>query len=318
MKEVRSMKVMSPVSSLSTARMQILAGADEIYVGLDYDTFQNVSFSGRGRFNNKGKKVSPSLDELKEIVILAHDNGVIVNFAANTSHMSQSKDDTIEREYQRYVKAGLEAGVDQIIVGDIGNLLILNEMKVNKKIVASVFLATFNIETIQFWKTLGVTRVVLPHHVLLEEIKMIKENVDIEIEIFAGVGCSNIDGSCCFLHNCGENCDLGIPCKARYQLENGMNLAVLDSTLDCLLCNLKDLYDLGIDVVKIIGRDQDIAFTSAMTKIHKEFIEKIKDGKAADQSEIHNYLKQIPWWTEEFCKKNKCKFKSNYITKSFI
>jgi collagenase-like PrtC family protease len=210
-----NMKVMSPVSSLNTARMQILAGADEIYVGLDHDTFQNVSFSGRGRFNNKGKKVSPSLDELKEIVKLSHEHNVIVNFAANTSHMSQSKDDSIEKAYQEYVRAGIEAGVDQIIVGDMGNLMLLYEMKVNKPIVASVFLATFNIEAIRFWKTLGVTRVVLPHHVLLDEIKMIKENVDIEIEIFAGVGCSNIDGSCCFLHNCGENCDLGIPCKAK-------------------------------------------------------------------------------------------------------
>lgn len=312
------MKVMSPVSSLNTARMQILAGADEIYVGLDYDTFQNVSFSGRGRFNNKGKKVSPCLDELKEIIILAHEHNVIVNFAANTSHMSQSKDNRIEEDYQAYVRAGIEAGVDQIIVGDMGNLLLLNEMKVNKPIVASVFLATFNTEAIQFWKTLGVTRVVLPHHVSLEEIKMIKENVDIEIEIFAGVGCSNIDGSCCFLHNCGENCDLGIPCKAGYQLDNGMIVSALDSTLDCLLCNLKDLYEIGIDVIKIIGRDQDAAFTSAMTRIHKDFIEKIRNEKALEFEEIHNSLRQIPWWIEEFCKKNKCKFKRNHITKSFI
>lgn len=312
------MKIMAPVSSLNTARMQILAGADEIYVGLDWDTFQNVSFSGRGRFNNKGKKVSPSLDELKEIVALAHANGIIVNFAANTSHMSKSAEDFLEKEYQRYIEAGIGAGVDQLIVGDLGNLLLLHEMKLNKPIVASVFLASFNTETIRFLKAFGVTRVVLPHHVLLEEIKMIKEAVEIEVEIFAGVGCSNIDGSCSFLHNCGENCDLGIPCKAEYQLDNGTTAAALDATLDCLLCNMKNLHEIGVDVIKIIGRDQDIAFTSAMTKIHREFIEKLKDGSRMDRSEIHDYLKRIPWWTEEFCKRSKCKFKDNRITKSFV
>jgi len=311
------MKVMAPVSSFVSAKTQILAGADEIYVGLDDPTFNNITFSGRGRTNYSGNAVNPEFNELADIVQLAHKKAVVVNFAANTQYMSDSPNDIISQKYINYVKNGINAGVDQVIVGDIGNLILLHENKINIPFVASVFLTSFNVETIKFLKKYGVTRVVLPHHMHLSEIKSILRDTDIEVEIFAGVGCSNIDGNCYLMHGCGENINMGIPCKALYQLSDGEEEPVLDATLDCLLCNLDELNNIGVDVIKIIGRDQDTAFTSAMTKIHKSLIDRMKHEKlyAADIKRIVN---KIPWWENEFCNKNKCKFRDNKITRSFI
>lgn len=312
------MKVMSPVSSFDTCKLQVQAGADEIYVGVDDDTFQNIGFSGRGRYNFEGKRVNPSFDELKEIVKFAHSNNVIVNFAANTVFKSNSVDDKFQKAYLNYVDMGVQAGVDHIIVGDLGNLILLNEQGIKIPLVASVFLAAFNSETIDFLKSWGVFRVVLPHHLRLEEINELKKMTNIELEIFAGVGCSNIDGRCGFLHNSGENLKLGIPCKAKYTMKNGYQDSILDATLDCLLCSMSNLYDIGVDVIKIIGRDQNIAFTSAMTKIHKDLIIRISQGERIDKLDIDKYLEQIPWWKNEFCEKSKCKYKEVPIVKSFI
>lgn len=312
------MKVMSPVSSLSTCKFQIQGGADEIYVGLDDDTFHNIGFSGRGRYDFQGNKISPTFEQLKEIVEFSHKNNVIVNYAANTVYSSNSAENVYQKAYLEYIDKGVQAGVDQIIVGDLGNLMLLNENKIKIPLVASVFFASFNIETINFLKQYGVFRVVLPHHLRIEEIKEIKEKTDVEIELFAGVGCSNIDGRCGFLHNTGENIELGIPCKAKYTMKNGREASILDSTLDCMLCSMAELCHMGIDVVKIIGRDQNIAFTAAMTKVHKDLIMRIEQGEKLTKADIDSYLEQIPWWKNEFCKKSKCKYKEVPTVKSFI
>lgn len=312
------MKIMSPVSSIVSCKLQIQAGADEIYVGVDDNTFQNIGFSGRGRYNHEGRKVNPSFDELKEIVEYSHDNNVIVNFTANTVFRSNSKDNLFQKAYLEFVDMGVQAGVDHIIVGDLGNLILLYEQGIKVPIVASVFFAAFNIETINFLRKYGVFRVVLPHHMMFDEIKDIKNSTDVELEIFAGVGCSNIDGRCGFMHNSGENIDLGIPCKAQYTMKNGYKDSFLDATLDCMLCSIASLYEIGIDVVKIIGRDQNIAFTSAMTKIHKDMIERVVCGEILTKSVIDEYLERIPWWKKDFCQNTKCKYKDVPIVKSFI
>ena len=62
------MKVMAPVSSYQTCVQQIKAGANEIYVGMEDDTFNKISFSGRGKHNNQGRKINPSYEELCNIV----------------------------------------------------------------------------------------------------------------------------------------------------------------------------------------------------------------------------------------------------------
>lgn len=312
------MKVMSPVSSFATCKFQIQAGADEIYVGLDDDTFKSIGFSGRGRYDFKGNRINPNYDELKEIVEFAHKHNVTVNFAANTVYKSNSPEDKFQKAYLRYIDRGMQAGIDQIIIGDLGNLLLLYENDIKVPLIASVFFASFNIETINFLKHYGVFRVVLPHHMHLEEIRELKESTDMEIELFAGVGCSNIDGRCGFLHNTGENIELGIPCKAKYVMRNGYEDSILDSTLDCLLCNLTELCHMKIDVIKIIGRDQNIAFTAAMTKVHKDLITRIEQDENLTKTDIDKYLEQIAWWKTEFCKKSKCKYKDVPIVKSFI
>lgn len=316
------MDIMAPVNSYKSAIMQIKAGADEIYVGLHDNNLENLTFSGRGKISNNCIKVNPDEGELKKIITLAHENGIKVNYTANTQYMSDSSNDYFQKLYYEYVEKGIELGIDQVIVGDIGNILYLNKKKISVPIVASTFLSTFNTESAKFLQSINVKRIVLPHQVTINEISEIKKSVDIEIEIFVGVGCSNIDGSCQFLHNAGENIALGLPCKSLYSVKRGEesfgNHNFIDATLDCALCSLPKLHNIGVDVVKIIGRDQNPIFTSAITKIHKDCIKHIEENKTLNKSDINKYIERVPWWEKQFCANNRCKYSKNKITESYI
>lgn len=310
------MKIMSPVSSYQTCIQQINAGANEIYVGMEENTFNKISFSGRGKHNNRGNKISPSFEELCNIVEYAHTHNVEVNFAANTI-LGIGKDE-MEKTYYNYVKAAITTGVDRIIVGDLGNIIFLREKGIETPIVGSVFLSAMNVETIFFYKKYGVNRIVLPHHMTIEEIEEIKTTTDMELEIFAGVGCSNIDGRCGFLHNSGECINLGIPCKAQFRINKDKIGTPLDSTRDCLICSLIKLYNIGVDVLKIIGRDQDVNFTAAMTNIHSEMIKKIKEDAELEEIDLKKSVCKISWWENEFCKNQRCKYKNTELEKSYV
>lgn len=313
---------MAPVNSYQSALLQIKAGADEIYLGLDDDNFKNLSFSGRGRLTNSGKKINPGENEFKQIVDLAHRHNVDVNYTANVSYMVDGESNYLNKLYENYIKKGVSLGIDRIIVGDLGNLLYLSSKNLNVPLVASVFFSTFNVETADLLKRLGVMRVVLPHQVTIEEITEIKNQSNLEVEVFVGVGCSNIDGSCKLLHNAGENIKFGIPCKSLYEVViDGENIGYknfMDATLDCSLCNLKRLYDANVDVVKIIGRDQNSIFTSSITKIHKKCIEHLKTHGDLCKADIDNYIGHVQWWKKQFCEKNVCRYSKNKIMNSYI
>ena len=94
----------------------------------------------------------------------------------------------------------------------------------------------------------------------------------------------------------------------------------MDATLDCLLCSIYKLLEIDIDALKVIGRDQDIKFTSLITKLHNEMIKCAKNSKSEEEYLIllNNCLSNIGWWNNEFCNKNRCKFKENIINRSFI
>lgn len=310
------MKVMAPVSSYQTCVQQIKAGANEIYVGMEDDTFNKISFSGRGKHNNQGRKINPSYEELCNIVKYAHTYHVEVNFTANTI-LGVGKNGMAPLFYN-YVKAAITTGIDRIIIGDLGNIIFLREKGIQMPMVGSVFLSAMNVETINFYKKYGVNRIVLPHHMTIEEIEEIRKSTDMELEIFAGVGCSNIDGRCGFLHNSGECLDLGIPCKAQFRMNGNKIGTPLDSTRDCLICSLIKLYKIGVDVLKIIGRDQDINFTAAMTNIHSEMIKRIKEDPEIAETKLKKSICKIPWWENEFCKNQRCKYKNTKLEKSYV
>ena len=96
-----------------------------------------------------------------------------------------------------YLRALEDAGVAGIIVAD--PLIIETARRVAPKLEChlSTQQSLSNWRAAQYWKEEGLERVVLARETTLEEIKEIKEKVDIEIEIFVhGAMCIAYSGRC--------------------------------------------------------------------------------------------------------------------------
>lgn len=322
------MKILSPVNSFLSAKSHIENGADEIFVGLKTDIYKRYTFSGRGQTSKQYESVDPNEDELKEIVKLAHKNGVSVSLTANVPFFSDSLygDVNIEDEYVKYVEKGIECGVDNIIVGDIGLLYKLSKMNLPVNIHASTFFDTMSVEQLKFLKELGVSRAVLTYQIDLEEVELLCKANIMEIEVFGYLSCSFFNGSCNMAHDRGEvskdeNLIIGIPCKSLYNVKGEFieknNYPFFDAELGCSLCSLYKLKDLGVDVVKIAGRERDYDMMSKVTSLFRKALDSTTNLNEEE------YEKSIPnltydWWKRFWCRSNKCKFKKNEITNSYI
>lgn len=305
------LSIKAPANSIKGAKMQIAAGASELYVGLEFDYFNEFTFSGRTKksnFNNKSTVLK--LDELKKIVEIAHKKNVLIEFVANVPSLSEINSTDARENFLQYVKTAVEAGVDRVIVGDIGNIIYLRENGITIPITASTFLATLNTYQIKFLEKLGVKKIVLPHPIKLEEIKTIVNSTDLEIEIFGHFGCSFIESTCNLIHRTNEELDVGIPCRGCYKIQNSNEeSSILDVNEDCTLCQLKEIIDTGVDSIKIIGRDVDPEFMANITAIYSLAIEYYSKG--CSKNEVLDIIKEefdFEPWKKQFCDHNRCKY----------
>lgn len=309
------MNILAPVNTYESAIKLINAGADEVYVGLDDELFKTFSFTGRGKISHKGLKVLPSIAALKDIVGFAHDKSVTVNFIANIPFFNNgsSNGKTMESLYLNYVEKGIKAGVDSIVIGDIGLLNKVHQQNYGVDLHASIYFKTINSQELLFLKDFGVTRTTLSYHITLEEIeRLCKKNI-MDIEVVGYLGCSFFNGACGFLHELGEgildNFDPGIACKNIYGFFNGDNIrnVSFDVETGCSVCSLHRLEQLGVKAVKIVGRDRNIKEIEEVVSLYKTSLIAQREHRFSDAVDI-----PVPtWWRRIWCSRNKCKYINN-------
>jgi putative protease len=313
------MKILAPVNTFESAVKLIAAGSEEIYLGGDDELFNTYSFSGRGKLGNGGIKVANGFSVTKDIVDYAHENNVCVNFTANTQFFTDGtyKGKSMEGYYIDYIESAIMAGVDSIIVGDVGLLKLINRQKYNISLHGSVFLKTVNSEQVLFLKENGVNRVTLSYHITMEEIVKLCEKKIMEYEVIGYLGCSFFNGACNFLHEYGEgvldNFSPGVACKGLYRVKNqetSDEVRLFDVESNCAACSLVKLNQIGVDVLKIVGRDRPYQMTAEVIKFYKTVLELKQDG-------LENI--DVPdWWKKLFCKKNSCKYNMKNPNSKFV
>lgn len=308
------MKLKVPVNSYEAAVKQIEAGADEIYMGLEDVHFNRMSYSARAQITSSGVHSNLTEDDFVKSVQYAHSKNVTVNFTANCQHITKSKDDFYRKGFIEYVQRGIALGADALIVADIGNLIALRKSGITTPIIAGSYLNCFNRETVDFLKKLDVFRICIPDHVTFNEIKAIKESTDLEIEIFVGYGCSNLSGMCKFYHNSGEKINVGVPCRAKFIRNGEDSINILDACPDCAICSIPKLYDIGIDSLKLIGREMKCEEVSEITKMYKSAIQLYKNTGEFDKKKI---ISSISWWESDMCCE-RCKYEDTNLLRSYI
>ncbi|MGL4534680.1 MAG: peptidase U32 family protein [Fusobacteriaceae bacterium] len=254
------MLIVAPAGDIEKFYAAVDAGADEVYMGLQ-------GFGARKSAKNF------TMSEYKASIDYAHERGSRVLLTLNTVMM----DNEIESLYHN-LKVLYETGLDAVIVQDLGMFKFLKENFPKLEIHASTQMTVSNHVEAQYLKDLGFSRVVPSRELTLEDIKKIKENCDIELEIFvSGALCVSYSGKCYISSFIGARSgNRGMcaqPCRKVYQSSNG-ETGYLISPKDQLMGKeeIDALKEIGVESIKIEGRMKDANYVHELTSYYRKLI----------------------------------------------
>ena len=265
-------------------KMAVLYGADAVYLaGTD---FGMRAFAGN---------FTP--EELPKAVKFAHDHGVKAHVTVNI----MPRNDEV-RHLPAYLEQLDDAGVDALIVADMGAFTLAGKYAPHCERHISTQQSIANYECANAWYDLGAKRVVLARELSLPEIIGIRQNTpkDLEIETFGhGAMCVSYSGRC-LLSNYMTDRDsnrgaCAQPCRYQYALmeekrpgeyfpvfEDEKGTYILNSRDMCTIDHLKDLVDAGIDCLKIEGRAKSAYYAAIVTGAYRHCLDDVYAGRPID------------------------------------
>ena len=253
---MNKIELLAPAGTFEKMQSAFKFGADAVY-------FAGKKFGLRafaGNFDD---------DEIKTAVEYAHERGKKVYITINILAHEEDFNGLGE-----YVLSLQNAGVDAVIVSDIGVISYIREIAPNLDIHVSTQANILNSYSINFLAKMGVKRIILARELSLNEIKEIKKKIppEIELETFVhGAMCISYSGRC-LLSNylAGRDSNRGAcvqPCRWQYTIteksrqgeqyeiqEDNRGTYILNSKDLCLIEHLSELKEAGICSFKIEGR----------------------------------------------------------------
>lgn len=204
-------ELLSPAGTLKSMRYAFAYGADAVYAG-------QPRYSLRVRNNefNHEENLKIGIDE-------AHAQGkkfyVVVNIAPHNSKL---------KSFVSELKPVIDMGPDALIMSDPGLIMMVRENFPEIDVHLSVQSNAVNWATVKFWKSMGLSRVILSRELSLKEIAEIRENVpDIELEVFVhGALCMAYSGRCLLSgyinHRDANQGTCTNACRWKYGVEEGI------------------------------------------------------------------------------------------------
>ena len=270
-------EVLSPAGDLDRLKWAIIYGADAVYIG-GYD------YSLRANANNF------SVEDIKEAVDFAHKYNrrvyVTVNILFHNEDLERVDD---------YLITLSNLGVDAFIVSDMAVIERINTLKLKPEIHISTQESNVNKESVKFWKSLGATRIVLGRECSREDIKDIKENVDIELEVFVhGAMCTSYSGRC-VLSNYVTNRDsnrggCSQVCRFSFGMDDEDNFQICSKDL-CMIDYVPELVSMNIASLKIEGRMRSLYYIATVVNAYKTIVTKAQENLM--DSNILEYYKKV-------------------------
>lgn len=181
--------------------------------------------------------------------------------------------------------------VDGLIVSDLGVISLASKYARDLPITVSTQASVTNYAAAAQYKELGAQRIVLARELSLEEIRKIKEKVDIELEIFVhGAMCVSYSGRCLLSHYMtGRDANRGAcaqPCRYKYFLqeekrpgeffplaEDERGTYIMNSRDLCLLQYLPALIEAGVDALKIEGRMKSPLYVAMTGRVYRQALD---------------------------------------------
>ncbi len=257
----RTPEILAPAGGREQFMAALNAGADAVYLGLK-------------QFNARARAENFSIEDLKELVPLAHGFGMKVLVAVNVlikDHEIEGLVDTL---------SGLEeVGVDAVIVQDLAVAKIVREYFPGLRLHASTQLAVHNAAGVEQAIAWGFKRVVLARELTAIEMKKIREKFPrdvVELEAFChGSLCYSYSGLCFFSGandaRSGNRGECSYTCRQPYKIVSEPGAGFLFSMRDLDTADsLKAFVDAGIDTLKIEGRKKDAQYVSSVVQLYRQ------------------------------------------------
>ena len=280
-KRKTQVEVLAPAGSLDIMKAVVAAGADAIYLG-------GNMFGARAFANNFND------EELICAIEYAHLFGRKVYLTVNTLLKSRE----IENSLIEYLIPFYEAGLDAVIVQDMGVFNLIRKHFPDMDIHASTQMTQTGVYGSRLLKELGATRIVTSREMNLQEIKQLHERLDVEIESFVhGALCYCYSGQCLLSSfNGGRSGNRGRcaqPCRMPYdvydngeKINNRNNSYALSPKDMCALQILPDVIESGVYSLKIEGRMKNVTYAAMVTHIYRKYVDRGRKGFKVDKKDI--------------------------------
>lgn len=266
-------ELLAPAGNLEKLKIAVHYGADAVFLG-------GQEYGLRSNADNF------TMEEIKEGVEFANKYGAKIYVTTNIIAHDENIDGL--DDYLRQLEA---TGATGIIVAD--PLIIETCKRVARKL--EIHLSTqqslSNWKAVEYWKNEGLERVVLARETGAEEMKLMKEKVDIEIEAFIhGAMCIAYSGRCTLSNHmtardsnrggCCQSCrwdydlltvdndDLDVV----YEGDNVVPFAMSPKDLK-LIESIPQMIELGVDSLKIEGRMKSIHYIATVVSVYRKVID---------------------------------------------
>lgn len=281
-------ELLSPAGSLEKLKIAISYGANAVYLG-------GQKFGLRSAAEN----FTP--EQIAEGVEFAHARGAKVYVVLNSFFHDKDFDGLLD--FVTYLD---EIEVDAVIVSDPGVIDYISR-NTNLEIHLSTQASCLNVEAAKFWKKLGVTRIVLGREVTIAEAKKIKEEAQVEIEMFVhGSMCMAYSGNCVISnYTQGRDSNRGgcaHSCRFDYKIELDKNDKFSEFSKNSYFMSSKDLegirvlqqfIDAGIDSLKVEGRMKSYLYAGTISKVYSEALDYYKENGNFLSSDLYAWEQEL-------------------------
>ncbi|MDB4942138.1 MAG: peptidase [Labilithrix sp.] len=273
-------EVLAPAGDRAAMEAAVRAGADAVYFGLQ-------------GFNARARATNFDVDGLGETMRWLHENGARGYVTLNTLVF-----DAELEAVENAVRACATAGVDAVIVQDLGVARIARAIAPGLPIHASTQMTCTDASSVELAREVGATRVILARELSLEDIAKVRAGTDVEVEVFVhGALCISYSGQCLTSEAIGgRSANRGAcaqACRLPYELvvdgevvptdERAYLLSPEDLESSALV---PDLVRVGVSSLKIEGRLKGPEYVAATTRLYRKAIDRalgVGEGPSEDE-----------------------------------
>ncbi len=261
----KQIELLAPAGSREALHAAVENGADAVYLG-------GKLFNARQQADNF------DIDVLREELKYSHARGVSIYLTMNTLISDYEMEQAL-----RFAVQARSAGIDGIIVQDLGLAAALRHIMPDMPLHASTQMTVYDIAGARVLEEMGLKRVVLARELTLEEVSEIARHTSLEVEAFIhGALCVCYSGQCLMSSmiggRSGNRGKCAQPCRLPYQLVgpcqgSTQNTRYLLSPKDiCSLDFIGDILSSGISSLKIEGRMKSPEYVATVVRIYRRYI----------------------------------------------